>query len=89
MPKTTVKIRARYRAGDVKTLLLIVFRLGIADKDRRYFWKLVTWSLLHNRKMLDKTLLYGLMIYQMRETYEVIRKKAATELRYYEKRKYA
>jgi radical SAM superfamily enzyme YgiQ (UPF0313 family) len=84
LPVTSVKIKAKYSIRDLNMLLRTVFRLGIADSERKYFWKLVGWSFFNNRKMLDKTLMYGVMIHQMHETYKIIHQKASTEMRYYQ-----
>jgi Domain of unknown function (DUF4070) len=62
------------------TAFRIVYRLGITDRNRKYFWKLIAWAWTHNRKMLDKAVFYGVMIYQMYETYKTIRAKAMGEL---------
>ena len=85
LPKTTVKIRAKYTVGDLKILLLVILKLGILNSERKYFWKLVIWSLRNNKKMLDKTLMYGVMIHQMHETYKIIHQKASSELAHYQK----
>lgn len=79
-PNTHVKIKAKYTVGDLRILMLVVFRLGIMNSERKYFWKLLFWSLRHNKKMLDKSLMYSVMIFQMHETYKTIHDKASTEM---------
>jgi radical SAM superfamily enzyme YgiQ (UPF0313 family) len=79
-PTNTIKIKERLTLKQVTIALRIIYRLGIADSNRKWFWKLVTWSLVKNRKMLDKAFFYGVMIYQMHETYKTIRKNALEEM---------
>lgn len=78
-PSNTLKIKERLSFAQVKMALLIIYRLGIADSDRKYFWKMIGWSLFNNRKMLDKAFFYSIMIYQMHETYKTILQKAIIE----------
>ncbi|MEO5572406.1 MAG: radical SAM protein [Bacteroidia bacterium] len=68
-PQTSVKIRTRYNLKHLKMLLMIIYRLGIKDNNRKYFWKLITWTFFYNRKLLDKSIFYGIMIYQVYQTY--------------------
>lgn len=79
-PQNTIKIKERLSFAQVKMALLIIYRLGIADSNRKYFWKLIRWSLSNNRKMLDKAFFYSIMIYQMHETYKTILQKAREEM---------
>jgi radical SAM superfamily enzyme YgiQ (UPF0313 family) len=79
-PKSSVRIKERLSMKQVKMALTIIYKLGIADSNRKYFWKLVGWSVFNNRKMLDKAFFYGIMMYQMHETYKEILKKAMVEL---------
>lgn len=83
-PKNTIKIKERITWRHVSMTALIMWRLGIVDSNRKYFWKLVGWSLAKNRKMLDKALFYSIMIYQMHQTHQTILEKAITEMEYFE-----
>lgn len=78
-PKNTLKIKEKLSWVQVKMALLIMYRLGVADSNRKYFWKMIKWSLFNNRKMLDKAFFYSIMIYQMNETYKTILEKAIEE----------
>lgn len=82
-PKGSIKIKEKLSMRQVRMALKIAYRLGIADRNRKYFWKLIGWSLKNNRKMLDKAFFYSIMIYQMHETYKTIYEKAITELDYF------
>ncbi len=79
-PKNTLKIEEKLTFNQVKMALLIIYRLGVVSRDRKYFWKLIRWSLFNNRKMLDKAFFYSIMIHQMHETYKTIHEKAVTEM---------
>lgn len=67
-PKITVKVPSKFRMKDLKMVLRIVLLLGIKDPNRKYFWKLIFWTLKNNRKFLDKAVFYGIMIHQMHQT---------------------
>lgn len=67
-PKTTVKVPSKFGMKDLKMVLRIVYLLGIKDSERKYFWKLIFWTIANNRKFLDKAVFYGIMIYQMHQT---------------------
>ncbi|MGN6569423.1 MAG: DUF4070 domain-containing protein, partial [Flavipsychrobacter sp.] len=79
-PKGGFKVKERLTMHKLKIAMSVMWRLGIADSNRRYFWKLILWSMLHNRKMLDKAFFYSVMIYQMHETYKTILQKANIEM---------
>jgi hypothetical protein len=68
-PKTAVKIRTTYNLKHLQMLLMIIYKLGIKDSNRKYFWKLIVWTFFYNRKLLDKSIFYGIMIYQVYQTY--------------------
>lgn len=84
-PQNTLKIPERLSMKQVKMALIIIYRLGIADKDRKYFWRMIGWSLRKNRKMLDKAFFYSIMIYQMHETYKTILQCALEEMENFKK----
>lgn len=83
-PKNTLKIKEKLSWAQVKMALLIMYRLGVVDSNRKYFWKMISWSLFNNRKMMDKAFFYSIMIYQMNETYKTILDKAVEEKTIYE-----
>ncbi|MBX7205697.1 MAG: B12-binding domain-containing radical SAM protein [Bacteroidia bacterium] len=73
-PATRVKIRSRFSGGDVISLIQIFIRMGLLQKQRSYFWKLFWWTLRYNRRFMDKAVFYGIMMYQMNQTYHHIRR---------------
>lgn len=72
-PGTNVKIETKYGFKDVGLVFRIFYLLGVKDKHRKFFWNLILWTLKNNRKFLDKAIFYGIMIYQMHQTYLHIR----------------
>ncbi|HYG15136.1 MAG TPA: B12-binding domain-containing radical SAM protein [Bacteroidia bacterium] len=68
-PKVSFKVPEKIKLKDIKTILRVVYLLGIKDSNRAYFWKLIAWSYKNNRKFLDKAFLYSIMMYQMYQTF--------------------
>lgn len=81
-PKLSVKVPEKFSWKDLKMVLRIVYLLGIKDPSRKYFWKLIFWTLVNNRKFADKALFYGIMIYQMHQTCLHIEKEVKAENRH-------
>jgi len=75
-----VKIKPKIRFADFWLLFRVVFLVGIKDKDRKYFWKLIFWTYRFNPKFIDKAFFYGMMLYQMNHTYLHIRKQVEHRL---------
>lgn len=69
----TVKIKPKFNVTDALMVLRVIYLLGIKDTHRKYFWKLIFWTIKYNRKFADKALFYGMMMYQMNTTYKHIR----------------
>lgn len=82
-PQNTLKIKERLTIQQIKMALSIAYKLGISDKNRKYFWKMIFWSIRKNRKMLDKAFFYSIMIYQMNETYKTIHEQATNDITYF------
>lgn len=68
-PKTFMKVPAKYGLEDIRMVFRILYLLGVKDQYRRFFWKLIWWSILNNPKNIDKAIFYGIMVYQMHQTY--------------------
>lgn len=81
LPKTEMRVPSKYGFRDLRMLLRILYRLGIRDPHRRFFWKLILWAIRHQPKFLDKAIFYGIMIYQMHQTYLHIRASVEEENR--------
>ncbi|MBN2639317.1 MAG: B12-binding domain-containing radical SAM protein [Bacteroidales bacterium] len=80
-PKTAVKIPVRYQFDDIVLVFRVLYFLGIKAPERKYFWKLIFWSVKNNIKFVDKALFYGIMVYQMHQTYLYIRKTVEGQIR--------
>lgn len=78
-PNTGIKIPETYNLKEMLIILRIIFIVGIKYKHRKYFWKLIWWSLKNQPKYLDKSVLYGVMLYQMHKTYLHIHKNVIAE----------
>lgn len=78
-PRANVKVNTKYGFEDIGLIFRIFYLLGVKDKHRKFFWSLILWTLKNNRKFLDKAIFYGIMIYQMNQTYLHIRQ--AVELK--------
>lgn len=72
LPKTSVKIQSNFNFSQLRILLRIIFWLGIYDRNRKYFWKLIFWTAHKNYKLIDKAVFYGVMLHQMQETYHTL-----------------
>lgn len=84
-PKNNLKVKNRLTFYHLKMALTVTYKLGIVDENRKWFWKLIMWSFLNDRKKMDLALFYGGMIYQMNETHKTVYKKAVEELNNYRK----
>ena len=78
--QSTVRIHTRFSIWEISLLFKVVYKLGIKDSNRKYFWQLILWTLFYNRKFVDKAFFYGMMMYQMSETYKHLRKQAEKQI---------
>lgn len=79
-PKTTVKIHVPFRLSYIWIVLRVIYFLGIVDKDRKYYLKLLIDVYRLNYKFLDEAFLYVIMMYQMKKGYATIYNKVQEEL---------
>jgi hypothetical protein len=77
-PKTDVKVKESIPFSLVVSILKGLIKLGVIDKDRYYFWKLILWTVSYNKKHIDLAVLYTTMMHQMRANYGSILKKMET-----------
>lgn len=75
-PSVTFKGPEKISFSDLLMVMKAIYMLGIRDPNRKYFWKLLFWLIRHNYKYLDMGLFYGIMIYQMHQTYLYIMQSA-------------
>jgi len=85
-PKTSVRVRTTYNFKHLQMFLKIIYRLGIKDTNRKYFWQLIVWTSFYNRKFFDKSIFYGIMIYQVYQTYLNILSQVSVQLEQEERR---
>ena len=52
------------------TLLRSLWHLGIQGPERRYFWRLLGWTLRHKPQVLDLAFTHLIMMHQLRKLYE-------------------
>lgn len=77
---STVKIKPKVQLSDLAQAFQIIYFLGVKDPNRRYFWQLLRWTFLNKRKFMDKAVFYGMMMYQMDQTYRHIRSQVEKQL---------
>ncbi len=51
-------------------LARIIFWVGIRGKQRRHFWKLIKWTLVHRPERIDLALFFGVWMYEFNEMYK-------------------
>lgn len=78
---SNIKIKPKFTLSDLLLVFRVVYLLGIKDKQRKYFWKLIIWTYKFNPKFVDKAVFYGMMLYQMNQTYLHIRNQVEQNLK--------
>ncbi|MCF8239886.1 MAG: B12-binding domain-containing radical SAM protein [Melioribacteraceae bacterium] len=56
-------LRRKIRFKDLRSFLRILLELGIKNNERKYFWKLILFTLKNNYNNMDITLLFAVMMY--------------------------
>jgi len=73
--KTEVVVKVKYSIPQLLKITSAVLNLALIDKDRKYFRKLLWWTIINKRNHFDLAILYGIMLYQMRENYlQIVRR---------------
>lgn len=72
-PKTTTKVPFKFEFIEIISALRIIYIIGIKDPDRKYFWKLILWTLRNDTKLIEMAFRNGMVMYQMHKTYQHIR----------------
>lgn len=60
----------RYSAANIGAFLLSVIRLGILGKERRYYWKLLFWSLREKPAMFPSAVRLSIYGYHFRKVFQ-------------------
>jgi radical SAM superfamily enzyme YgiQ (UPF0313 family) len=63
--------RGRINAENMMALLRSIFYLGILDKSRIYYWKLIFWSLRRRPDMIPLAVTYSIYGYHFRKVYRI------------------
>jgi radical SAM superfamily enzyme YgiQ (UPF0313 family) len=79
-PKVTVKVSAQWSMVQLPQLIKIFWKLSITDPNRKYFWNLMIWAAKRSHKLIDKAFFYGMMMYQMHQTYLHIKNQVENRL---------
>lgn len=63
--------RGRFNAENIKAFVRSVFYLGILDKNRSYYWKLLRWCLFRRPDMFPMAVTYSIYGYHFRKVYGI------------------
>ena len=69
-PKS-IHFKKRFRLSDVKALLKSMLILGIFKKGRRYYWKLLLWTLFNRPKVFSMAVTYSIYGYHFRKVFKI------------------
>ena len=62
--KVKNSIRRKISFKEFIIFMKIIYKLGLTYKGRKYFWKLVFWTMSNKRDYIDLTILFGILMYQ-------------------------
>lgn len=69
--KPIVVNRGRMNKENMMALLRSIFYLGILDKSRIYYWKLMFWSIRRRPEMIPLAVTYSIYGYHFRKVYQI------------------
>ena len=69
--KPVVKPGTRITWGKLQALLRSMFVIGLLDKGRGYYWRLVFWSLFTRPQILPMAITYSIYGYHFRKVYHI------------------
>lgn len=70
--KTTTKVYEHYSFSQLFNYTKAIIKLALRDADRKYFWKLLLWTYRYKRNHLQLAIIYGMIMYQLKENYKEI-----------------
>lgn len=68
--KVSIPIKRKIALNDFSTLVRIFWFIGIKEKTRKYFWKLLFFILLNKPKRIINSFLFSVLMYQFQKMYE-------------------
>jgi hypothetical protein len=67
-----VKTKEKYTISQLYHIIKAIIKLAVFDKDGKYYRDLLLWTYKNKRKHLSLAVMYGMMLYQLRENYNQI-----------------
>ena len=67
-----VKTKEKYTASQLYHIIKAIIKLAVFDKDSKHYRDLLVWTYKNKRNHLSLAVMYGLMLYQLRENYNQI-----------------
>jgi radical SAM superfamily enzyme YgiQ (UPF0313 family) len=67
-----VKVKEKFSTSHFYHIIKAIIKLAVFDKDARYYRELLLWTYKNKRRHLSLALMYGMMIYQLRENHNQI-----------------
>jgi hypothetical protein len=61
----------RIRFGDIRSLLKSSVRLGVVDRERWHYWKIVLWSLFRRPRVLPLTVTFAAYGFHFRKIFRI------------------
>jgi hypothetical protein len=69
------RMKARLRLHEVRVLLKSMWHIGVLSKDRRYYWRLILWS-LRRRQYLRMSVTFSIQGYHFRKIFKSLQQRA-------------
>jgi len=68
--QVTNRLDRKLQVNDITTALRILFRVGVFNKNRKMFWKLLIWGLKNHPRKLDLIFLFIILSEHFRHQYD-------------------
>jgi len=62
--KVKNSIRRKVTFKEFGNFIKIIYKLGFLYNGRKYFWKMLLWTLSNKKDYIDLTILFGILMYQ-------------------------
>lgn len=69
---SSVKVKEKYSTTQLYHIIKAIIKLAAFDKDGKYYRDLLLWTYKNKRRHLSLAVMYGMMIYQLRENHKQI-----------------